>query len=174
MLHIKEKGYILCHQINTEVNFFLTNTSFLDDCPIEKWLDIPRAHDEDGNLRNNYFAFALKKLEDKDKFKVGDVVDLWDNQVEVIDSFKLSDGRIIAFLKCYPGKFNLVDQVILADDSNKRWNVRQYLIVFGSPEGQEKILKQESENIFQYLLSGIGHLDKPVKGSSLRALKNSS
>jgi hypothetical protein len=175
ILVITDKAYLLCHQINRDVHFFLTEKSYLNDSPIEKWLDIPRSFDSQGDFRDNYFAFALKSLHDKDRFKVGEIVVLTDEEVKVLESFKLSDGRIIAFLKCCSGKFENIVDIVLSDSlTSKRWKVRQYLFTYGSVEGYEKIQKQETENVFQYLLLGIDHQDKPEVGASLQVLKNGS
>lgn len=174
ILIVTERVYILCHEISGELNFFLSDASRLNDSPIEKWLDIPRAYDELGNFRDNYFAFVLKDFADKGNFKVGELVILSDEKVLVNESYKFSDGRIIAFLKCNPGKFERLEKITLKDSTNKMWNVKQYITTYGSIEGYEKIQKLELENIFQYLLSGINHQDKPEVGSSLTLLENGS
>jgi len=42
---------------------------------MEKWLDIPRAFDQDGKVGNDLYAFCLKHAEDKDRISEGDVVE---------------------------------------------------------------------------------------------------
>jgi hypothetical protein len=46
----------------------------LDNIPVEKFIDIPRAIDENGEQRPDIFAFILKKQEDKDKLTKGQLV----------------------------------------------------------------------------------------------------
>ena len=58
------------------------------------------------------------------------------NHIYVIDSYKLSDGRIIAFLKSGNGK--LFEQSILEDEAGHRWTIKCYFWTTGSPESYEK------------------------------------
>ncbi|HEX7902869.1 MAG TPA: hypothetical protein VF487_03240 [Chitinophagaceae bacterium] len=58
------------------VIFRLSDKSKLNDVPIENFTDIPKAHDKDGNIRYDLFVFILKNKEDKDKFVIGQVVEL--------------------------------------------------------------------------------------------------
>jgi len=94
------------------------------------------------------------------------------NSAEVMESYKLSDGRLIAFISSKNGK--LEDFSILEDMQKKRWQIKAYLTVYGNPESYERIKRQESENTFQYLLEGIKHADKPLKGDYLKVYKNIS
>jgi hypothetical protein len=87
------------------------------------------------------------------------------NQVIVHESFKFSDGRIIAFLHSKEGK--LAPSTFLKDDSGKIWQVQQYYLTTNSTEGYEKIRTEEAQNIFQYILIAIDHNDKPTKCSLL-------
>lgn len=68
--------YVLSRLITKNINGQLTDNSKLGGVAIEKWFDIPRAHDKEGNLRLDLYAFALKNSIDKDKLKVGQIVDL--------------------------------------------------------------------------------------------------
>lgn len=162
----QKKVYIFSKLINTDVRFQLTDSSYLGEFPIVASITQPRALDKEGKPRFDLYAFTLKRPQDKNQIKINDILELRDDHVEVIDSFKLSDGRIITLLKCYPGK--LERQLELADDINKKWVLRQYLIITGSFDTYEKIRKEEKENIFQYLLEPQGHDTKPIKGSKLR------
>ena len=82
-------------------------------------------------------------------------------RIDVYDSYKFSDGRIIEFLKFTGGKIPW--STLLEDESGRQWRVQQYYWTTNSPEGYEKILTEEEQNIFQYLLVGLNHQDKPVK-----------
>lgn len=90
--------------------------------------------------------------------------------INVIESFKLSNGMIIAFLKSKDGK--IPDDSILEDSFGSKWKIKQYLRVTGSIYTYEKIDKEEAQNIFQYLLEGLNQNDKPTVGSYLGIIKN--
>ncbi len=90
--------------------------------------------------------------------------------IEVIESFKLSNGMIIAFLKSKDGK--IPDDSILEDSFGSKWKIKQYLRVTGSIDTYEKTDKEEAQNIFQYLLEGLNQNDKPTVGSYLGIIKN--
>ncbi len=87
------------------------------------------------------------------------------HSIEVYDSYKFSDGRILAFLKSFSGK--LPDQTFLEDGLGSRWKISQYFWTTGSIDAHKKRDKEEAENIFQYLLEGINQTEKPTKGISL-------
>ena len=59
-----------------DVDFKMSDTSSLGNIPIEKFIDIPRAHDKEGNIRLDLFAFILKNKSDKDKLSIGQTVEL--------------------------------------------------------------------------------------------------
>ncbi|RYE57893.1 MAG: hypothetical protein EOP48_04820 [Sphingobacteriales bacterium] len=94
------------------------------------------------------------------------------NLVEVVDSYLLSDGRMIAFIKADSGK--LADGITLENFHKRMWRIKQYLQVWGSIDTYEIIQRQEKENTFQYLLEGLGHLDKPEKDDRLKVLPTSA
>jgi hypothetical protein len=71
----RDKVVILAKSLDNET-FHLTDNSMLGNVSIEKYADIPRAHDKDGNPRLDLFAFFLKHKEDKDKFTEGLIVEL--------------------------------------------------------------------------------------------------
>lgn len=85
--------------------------------------------------------------------------------IEVYDSYKFSDGRIVSFLKSFTGK--LPDQTVLEDSSGSRWKIGQNFRTTGSFDAYEKREKEEAESIFQYLLEGINQNEKPRKGETL-------
>lgn len=95
-----------------------------------------------------------------------------DHVVEIIDSYKLSDDRLIAFINSDDGKLD--DSTILQDYQRKKWMIKGYLHVHGSIKNYETIKQQETENTFQYVIEGIGHTEKPVKGERLKVFKNTS
>jgi len=90
--------------------------------------------------------------------------------IDVIESYKLSNGMIIAFLKSKDGK--IPDHSILEDSFGSKWKIKKYLRVTGSIETYEKTDKEEAQNIFQYLLAGVNQNDKPTVGSYLGIIKN--
>jgi len=69
VLSLKGKAYLLTKALDKNVNFKLSDTSFLGDFAIENWFDIPKATDANGNYRTDNFAFVLKHETDKDKIK---------------------------------------------------------------------------------------------------------
>lgn len=168
-IKIKQGVHLFARLINTDTNFYLTDNSYLGEFPIEAFVTMPRALDKDGKPRFDLFTFTLKRPEDRDKIKVNDILELWDDHVEVIESFKLSNDLIIAFLKCYPGKLD--GPLELTDDTDKKWTLKRYLVTTGSIETYEKIRNEGKENIFQYQLEPKGHDDSPIKSSKLRIVK---
>jgi hypothetical protein len=164
---IKSQVYVLCKYLTEGTNCHLSDNSYLGDYPIEKWMTMPRALNENGTQRMDIFSFVLKSAHDKEKIKVNDIYEIWDDYVDVIACFDLSSmGKMIAFLKCYPGKYE--EEYILEDSAKKQWILKKYLFVTGSVETYEKIRKEESENIFQYLVQPDGHEEKPEIGTRLR------
>lgn len=76
ILTVKEKVYVLVRHLNPNTDINLTDSSTLGDVPIENWVDIPRAFDNDEKPRNDYYAFALKYPHDKNNVTVEDTLDL--------------------------------------------------------------------------------------------------
>ncbi len=108
--------------------------------------------------RTSYFRVMLEKL--------GPPKFLEETFVEVIHSFKISDDRILVFLKWNKGK--LPHGAFLDNLAGKIWTIKQYVWMTGSIENYEKTKKEESENIFQYELNGVSTTDKPEKDSFLK------
>ena len=92
------------------------------------------------------------------------------NLVEMVDSYLLSDGKLIASINSGFGK--LADGTILENAQNKKWRIKQLHQVWGSIETYEIIQRAENENTFQYLLEGIEHENKPEKGTRLKIVVN--
>jgi hypothetical protein len=163
---IKSQVYVLCKYLTEGTNCHLSDNSYLGDYPIEKWMTMPRALNADGTQRMDIFSFVLKNAHDKEKIKLNNIYEIWDDYVDVITSFKLSNEKMIAFLKCYPGKYE--EEYTLEDTAKRQWLLRKYLVVNGNAESYKKTRKEESENIFQYLIQPVGHEEKPEIGTRLR------
>jgi hypothetical protein len=162
---IKNEVHIFCKCLTTDIKYHISDNLYLGAYPV-KWMHSPRATDNDGNPRFDLTMFALKNANDKEKIKVNDIYEMWDDYVEVKESFKLSIGKMVAFLKCNPGKYE--EEYILEDSNKKQWVLKKHLIVTGSFETYEKTTKEESENVFQYLIQPVGHEEKPEIGSKLK------
>ena len=91
--------------------------------------------------------------------------------VNVIESYKLSDGKIIAFLKYDQGKLPV--GTILCDTDGKQWQVKQYFWRTGSIAYYRERTEEEAQNIFQYLLDGHKHGEKPLRSTSV-IIRNSA
>ena len=63
-------------QMDSSLDWQLTDNSKLGVIQIQKWCDIPRALDKNGNQRLDLFAFVLKDNDGKDKLKEGQIVEL--------------------------------------------------------------------------------------------------
>jgi hypothetical protein len=162
----KREVHVFCKLLTPDVNYHISDSSYLGAYPIKKWMQQPRATDKDGNLRFDLFMFIFKNAADGDNVKENEIYEMWDDYVDVIASFKLSNRKMIAFLKCYPGKYE--EEYILEDNSKKQWILKNYLVVTGSFESYEKTRKEENENIFQYLIQPVGHEEKPEIGTRLK------
>lgn len=65
------RSYVIARAIDPTVDFTLTDTSTLGTCPVERWLDMPRAADPQGKQRTDVFCFCLKHGSDRARFEVG-------------------------------------------------------------------------------------------------------
>ena len=90
--------------------------------------------------------------------------------IGVYDSYKFSDGRIVAILKSFDGK--LPNETVLEDSAGNKWKIKQYFWTTGSIEAYKKREEEEKQNIFQYLLEGVNLSEKPMKGITLNILKS--
>jgi hypothetical protein len=75
-LHARNKVCVFARLLDSSLDWKLTNESKLGQVQIENWFDIPRAHDKDGNIRLDLFAFQLKNNDDKNKLNINQVVEL--------------------------------------------------------------------------------------------------
>jgi hypothetical protein len=75
-LDTRNKVCVFARVLNSDLSWKLTDESKLGVVRIENWLEIPRSHDKDGNIRLDLFAFLLKNNDDKDKLKVNQIVEL--------------------------------------------------------------------------------------------------
>ena len=71
-----DKFYVFARQINTNRDWQLTNESKFGEIEIEKWFDIPRAHDKNGNIRLDLFVFTLKNKDDATTLSINQIVEL--------------------------------------------------------------------------------------------------
>jgi hypothetical protein len=165
----KNEVHIFCKYLTRDMNYYVSDSSYLGEYPIKKWMQQPRATDKDGNPRLDLFMFILKNAVDKEKIKENDIYEMWDDYIDVIATFKLSNEKMIAFLKCYPGKYE--EEYVLEDSVNKQWILKKCLVVTGSVETYEKTRKEESENVFQYLIQPVGHEEKPEIGARLKIFR---
>src|SRR5581483_4171920 len=161
-----EEVHVFCKHLTMDVNYHISGDSYLGRYPIKARMQQPRATDKDGNPRFDLYMFILKNAADKEKIKENDIYEMWDDYVDVIASFKLANEKMIVFLKCYPGKYD--EEYVLEDGSKKQWILKKYQAVTGSFESYEKTRKEESENIFQYLIQPVGHEEKPEVGTRLK------
>jgi hypothetical protein len=65
------RSYVIARAIDPTAAFALTTASTLGACPVERWLDMPRAADEHGTQRPDVFCFCLKNRSDRACFEVG-------------------------------------------------------------------------------------------------------
>lgn len=74
---ITGRGYFIgARMIEKGNSFWLTENSKLGDIEITTFSDKLRAKDKEGNLRTDLWAFQLKRKEDFDKLKEGEIVEL--------------------------------------------------------------------------------------------------
>lgn len=74
---ITNRGYyVFARQLATGQNFVVTDKSVLGSVEIGKYLDMPRALDDKGEVRNDLFAFQIKNDQDSSKLKPKNVVEL--------------------------------------------------------------------------------------------------
>lgn len=71
VLEARGRTYILARRLS-DVDFELSDSSVLGGCPIERWLEVPRAVDPSTREpRADLFAFALKTASDRERFVPG-------------------------------------------------------------------------------------------------------
>jgi hypothetical protein len=70
------RGYIVARLIDTDTRFDVPEGTALGGCPVEPWLEMPRALDDAGDQRKDLFGFCLRDLADRSRLKTGDRVRL--------------------------------------------------------------------------------------------------
>jgi hypothetical protein len=68
------RGYVVARAVDPAAAFTVSSDSSLGGCPVERWLDMPRALDADGHQRMDLFGFYLKHASDRPRLKTGDRV----------------------------------------------------------------------------------------------------
>lgn len=74
-LEIGGRGYVFA-RVLSDVEFEVLDGATLGDVSIERWLEQPRALQEDGAPRTDLFAFCLADVQDLAKFNEGMLVTL--------------------------------------------------------------------------------------------------
>ena len=62
--------------IDPDLNFYITEKSFLGGVELAKFLEIPRSIDSNGNQRRDIVVFQLKNQDDAGKLIQGSIVEL--------------------------------------------------------------------------------------------------
>jgi hypothetical protein len=75
ILTVQGRAYVLARQREPS-EWKLGDNSLLGGVPIEKWTDIPRSHDANGNQRLDLFAFVLRDTSMASQFAEGVTVEL--------------------------------------------------------------------------------------------------
>jgi hypothetical protein len=70
------RGYVVVRLLDRETRVELSTTPLLGGCPVERWLEMPRALDAEGRTRTDLFGFCLVRPDDLRRLSVGDHVDL--------------------------------------------------------------------------------------------------
>ena len=66
-----DRAYVLARRLHAACDFVLTAAAALDAHAIERWIDVPRAHDAEGKDRTDLFAFCLKNAAERAYFIAG-------------------------------------------------------------------------------------------------------
>ncbi len=169
IITIKNKAYLVTKSQDANVNFILSDHSFLGDVEIENWFDIPRAVDENGDQRTDIFAFALKHEAHKEKIRQGQTFNLYNLYTTVMEAFYTVSGRMGCFLECGTG---MLDIDTILTDKELSWKIVENEMLIGRPNNTE-FQKRVIDNFwFQYFLQPIDHLTKPEVGRKLRVIQN--
>ena len=68
------RGYVVARVLDPAAQFVVSPDATLGGCPIEQWLDMPRALDAGGRQQRDLFGFCLKENADLARLKTGDLV----------------------------------------------------------------------------------------------------
>lgn len=99
--------------------------------------------------------------------KLGPPKNLEEQFAQVINSFKLSDGKLLVFLKWKNSK--LPNGTFLDNLEGNTWVVKSYLWITRSFVSYEKTIEEKKNNIFQYLLESINTNEKPSINTFLKS-----
>lgn len=137
--------------ISPNTHFKLSDTSLLGGVEIENWLDIPITKDENGNQQKDKVAFVLKYASDKDKLHEGNLVDLTDKYVLVIESLYSISGRIFSLLECNIAMLSIGTK--LSDEKGRCWTIKENNLLFGRVQDKELQKRIKDNNWYFYELS---------------------
>lgn len=71
VLEARGRHYVITRLIHSARDFMVVESSRLHGCPVEQWLEMPRAHDASGHPRFDQFAFCLRNAPDRRHLRVG-------------------------------------------------------------------------------------------------------
>jgi len=164
---IKNQVYVFTRILDLNQNFKLSDTTLFGGVEIEKWLDIPIANDENGNQRKDNVAFVLKNADDQGKINLGDILELTDKYVSVIESAFTISGRIHCLLECNAGVLNIDTK--LSDEKGQCWTVIENNLLFGRVQDTDLQKKIKDNNWYFYRLSPLANeLVRPDANSKLK------
>lgn len=72
----KKKFFAFAQCLEMEKDFWVTDNSKLNDVEISNYISKPRATDENGNPRHDFYIFKIRYHKDYDKLKEGEIVEL--------------------------------------------------------------------------------------------------
>jgi hypothetical protein len=74
------RAYVIARLLDPAARFDVSPDATLGGFPVERWLDLPRALDANGQQRIDLFGFCLKSATDLDRLEIGQRVELkwWD------------------------------------------------------------------------------------------------
>ena len=67
------RAYVVARVVG-RADFEVVSESVLGGCPVEQWLEVPRALDENGRQRTDLVSFCLKDVTDRQRLNAGDRV----------------------------------------------------------------------------------------------------
>jgi hypothetical protein len=66
--------YVLTRAVDPALEFMIPSDARLGGCPIEQWLEVPRALDANGQQRRDVYGFRLRQASDRSRLIVGATV----------------------------------------------------------------------------------------------------
>lgn len=73
LLHLR---YVFARRLEPSRDWALSDNARLGGVPIERWFDIVRAHDKNGNPRLDLFAFRPRDWDSVAALSIGQIVEL--------------------------------------------------------------------------------------------------